>query len=81
MAILITYDLDKPGQNYDAVIKKLEGMGATRVLYSTWVLNAPTTPKAAGDAVAALMDDNDRILVSEIKNSAFFNLMTIPTYL
>lgn len=42
-AYLISYDLDKPGQNYDKLIARLKQHGAVRVLLSEWALSTTWT--------------------------------------
>ena len=36
---LISYDLLKPGKNYDPLLDALTQQGAKRVLLSQWILN------------------------------------------
>ena len=36
----ITYDLDKPGQNYEQLISRLRRRGAVRVEYSQWLADS-----------------------------------------
>lgn len=35
---MISYDLLKPGQNYEALWERLRELGARKILYSQWVL-------------------------------------------
>jgi hypothetical protein len=72
---LISYDLDKPGQNYDKLINRLKEHGAVRVLYSQWALKSTWTPVHLRDDLKLFMDSNDRLLVTEIVDWASFRLM------
>ncbi len=64
MRYLISYDLDKPGQNYPKIITELESMGAQRVLYSQWVANRTgTTSEGLRNYLKQFIDTNDRLLV------------------
>ncbi len=59
MRYLISYDLDKPGQNYDKVIAALTAVGATRVLFSQWIVRwNNTTAASIRSYVWANMDSN-----------------------
>ena len=73
---LVSYDLDKPGQDYPDLIKRLEEFGAKRILYSEWFLSHTATAAQLRDDLLRFLDNNDRILVCELKNSAAWkNLM------
>jgi CRISPR-associated endonuclease Cas2 len=74
---LVSYDLDKPGQDYSDLIKRLREFGATRILYSEWFLAHTATAEQLRDDLLRFMDDNDRILVAELKNSAAWNHLMI----
>jgi CRISPR-associated endonuclease Cas2 len=75
---LVSYDLDKPGQDYPDLIKRLEQFGAKRILYSEWFLSHNTaTPTQLRDDLLRFMDSNDRILVVELKNSAAWQRLMI----
>jgi hypothetical protein len=73
----IGYDLDKPGQDYTDLIRRLKELGAKRILKSDWLLaHNKTTPAAIRDDLGRFIDANDRILVSEQKkNAAWQNLL------
>lgn len=73
---LISYDLDKPGQNYDKLIARLKELGAQRCLYSQWFLANTAGHEAVRNDLQRFMDQNDRILVVALKNAAaWYNLM------
>ncbi len=81
MRYLISYDLDKPGQNYDAVIEALQTVGAQRVLFSQWIVRWNNTTAAnIRSYVWKFMDANDRLLVSCLDSAdwAGMNLMVDP---
>ncbi len=78
MRYLISYDLNKPGKNYDARINAITAMGGTRVLLSQWVVRRnDTSASGLRDHFWTFMDANDRLLVVSIDNSdwAGTNLM------
>lgn len=76
MVHIITYDLRKPGQNYEALLKRLRERGAVRLLESVWIQSSVETPASVRDDLVKFIDTNDRLLVAEVKNNAAWrNLM------
>jgi hypothetical protein len=75
MRFLITYDLDKPGQNYQQLWKALRDVGATRLLESVWYLTGNYTTVQLRDHFWKFMDRNDRLLVVRFDDWAGYNLM------
>jgi hypothetical protein len=64
MTVLIAYDLNRPGQNYDALIKELKSIGSyARPLESTWLINTTHTPAAIRDYLKDFIDAGDKLLV------------------
>ena len=82
MRYLISYDLDKPGQNYDAITNALQSVGAKRVLFSQWVVNwsQPTTAVNLREWLKTMVDVIDRLLVVALDpvDWAGYNLMVDP---
>lgn len=79
---LISYDLMKPGKNYDALTEALRQKGAKRVLLSQWALKSTSTSVQVLEWARQYMDTNDRILVCEVNAnwaswSVLINLNTI----
>lgn len=67
----VGYDLDKPGQDYSDLIRRLQEFGATRVLLSDWLLPHNTaTPEQIRSDLERFLDRNDRIMVCELHNNA-----------
>jgi CRISPR-associated endonuclease Cas2 len=73
---VVSYDLDKPGQNYPAIINRLEQLGAKRIQYSQWMLKNAATAAALRDDLRQYIDQNDRLLVVDVTNApmAWHNL-------
>ena len=73
---IVSYDLNKPGQNYPAIVTRLEQLGAKRILYSQWMLKSTMTAEQLRDDLKRQIDVNDRLLVTDITNApmAWFNL-------
>ena len=73
---LISYDLDKPGQNYDGLISRLKQYNAKRVLMSQWILGSSASALEILKDLRRFMDSNDRILVVETSGDwAYANIM------
>ena len=72
---LISYDLDKPGQNYARLIARLEQLGAFRVLLSQWALQTTWTAIQLRDDLRLYTDANDRLLVTQVGAWASWNLI------
>lgn len=71
----VTYDLLKPGKNYDQLYAALERLGAKRVLLSVWALRGNHTAAGLRDSLKQHMDSNDRLLVIESADWAAWNAM------
>ena len=72
---VISYDLDKPGQNYVGLTARLTQLGAFRVQFSQWALASTWTAVQLRDDLKTYLDTNDRLLVVEVTNWASVNLM------
>ena len=67
---LISYDLKKPGRNYDDLYKKIKSFGKWyHCLESVWIIKTSSTLQKVSDELVNQIDDNDRLLVVEIKNN------------
>jgi hypothetical protein len=76
-AYLISYDLDKPGQNYDALIARLRALGAVKVLYSEWVLRTTVTAVEVRDDLMRFIDSNDMLLVVGLTGEAAWTRLMV----
>ena len=71
----VTYDLDKPGQNYQNLWDELESLGAKRLQDSVWGLQSSKSPVGLRDLLKGHIDSNDRLLVIENGGWASWNSM------
>lgn len=72
--ILVTYDLKKPGQNYQPVYDYLKKFTWCKYLESVWLLDTKTNTSAIRDALQKLIDANDKVFVVKItRDWAAFN--------
>lgn len=68
--MLIAYDLNAPGQNYEDLIEEIKSFGAWwHCLDSTWLINTNLTPLQVATRLWAKMDRNDRLLVTRTYGS------------
>ena len=74
---LISYDLDKPGQEYHRLIKELERLGAIRVLYSQWVFRTTSTAVQIRDYLRSFIDSNDMLLVVALTGEAAWTSLMV----
>lgn len=74
----ITYDLRNPGQNYRDVISKIKELGNgnwCRVTESAWFITSSSSASHIRDAIAAVADSNDKIMVHSVADDwASWNL-------
>ncbi|OBG63321.1 hypothetical protein [Mycobacterium sp. E735] len=71
-ALLIGYDLNKPGQDYDKLFEKIKGLGAWwHYLDSTWIVDTTLTPREAFDDIKPTLDDSDRLLIVNITSDTY----------
>lgn len=68
--LIISYDLNSPGQDYTKVIDKIKTIGSwAKVQKSLWYVNSSYGAKAAAEAIWATMDSNDSLIVVDSTNN------------
>lgn len=68
MILLISYNLNKPGQNYTALYDAIKTSGWWwHHLDSTWIIHSTNGPKYWHEKLAPNLDPNDSIIITEIK--------------
>lgn len=72
-ALLITYALNKPGQDYNALYDKIKGLGSFwwHYLDSTWIVATHLSPAVASEQLRTVLDASDRLLVVDVTNDAY----------
>ncbi len=79
---VVSYDLNKPGQDYTALHARLRSLGAIRVQYSTWMVKLARgwDESALATDLWRYMDATDSLLVVNLStgNAAWYNLMADP---
>lgn len=62
--ILISYDLMRPGQDYNDLISYLKSFKHTKPLLSTWLISTTKTAEEVRDEIVnkQLVDGNDKLI-------------------
>lgn len=69
--LLIGYDLNTPGKDYDSLITAIKELGSWwHHLDSTWLLKAAMTPIEVRDVLKKHLDSNDELLVIDVTGRA-----------
>lgn len=67
MLMLISYDLNSPGQDYQGLFSAINSCGETNhCLGSTWLLHTGLTVSQVQQALRQHMDSNDYLMVVDI---------------
>lgn len=67
---VISYDLCKPGRDYQRLYDYLKSYAYAHVVESTWVISTYKTAAQVRDDIRALVDGNDQVLVIQTTNNA-----------
>jgi hypothetical protein len=76
---LISYDIDqKDKQEYEPLWELLRNMGATKILYSEWIVTGNTgDAKDIYDRIMPILKLDDRLLVQEVCRNAGWDKLLI----
>jgi hypothetical protein len=68
---LIAYDLNRPGQNYDALISAIKSLGAWwHHLDSTWLVKSSLSTSQIRDLLRPHLDSGDELLIINVTGDA-----------
>lgn len=68
---IVTYDLNRPGQNYDALIVAIKSYtNWAKIQRSTWAIQTNNSSVQIRDHLRAHMDTNDSLFVGELGRDA-----------
>ena len=70
MAYIITYDLYKPGQNYDELIKAIKTYYWCKIAESAWVVTTTKSSSEIRDHLKSKIDKNDKLFVGKLTGEA-----------
>lgn len=77
--LIVSYDLNNPGQDYSKVIEKIKALGTwAKIHKSVWYVKSTLTAAQAVDAIWPVMDRNDSLFIVDATNNsaAWQNLST-----
>ena len=67
-ALLVTYDLNSPGQKHAKVLDKIKSFGSWAMLSeSSYAIGTSLTPQQVYNQFKTLLDTNDRIYIITLK--------------
>lgn len=70
--LLITYDLNEPGKEYDSLYEEIKTAGWWwHHLDSTWIIRTTNGPSYWYDRLSKHLDQNDNILIVEITKNYY----------
>jgi len=76
--LLISYDLNTPGQDYAQLHEKIKSLGAwCHSLESTWIVTTSYTPVQVRDSLVSTIDRNDELLVMDLSGIAAWHGLSI----
>lgn len=65
----ISYDLNRPGQSYDALYQEIRSFGSTwHRLDSTWLVSTTLSANQMSERMKKHTDGNDRFLIIKVVN-------------
>lgn len=71
--LFISYDLYREGQNYDAVAKAIQAMGAAiKAHKSVWYVRSSLTAEQAVKRLQLVIDANDQVMAIDATNNAAY---------
>ncbi|GAB3728923.1 hypothetical protein GCM10027594_11000 [Hymenobacter agri] len=62
----ISYDLNKQGQNYNALYEELKNTDYQHILGSTWLISTNETATQISARLRQRMDNNDSLFISRV---------------
>lgn len=67
-ALLITYDLNNPGQKYEQLHEKIKAYGTwAKLMESAWIVSGPSlSAQKVYDNLGRVLDRSDRVFVVDI---------------
>jgi len=65
--LLVTYDLNKPGQDYNDFYKIIKSYPYAKLSESSYAINTTDSPQTVVDRLRRYMDANDHLYVINLK--------------
>ena len=65
--LLVTYDLNRPGKDYDDLLKKIKSYGWARLSESSYAISTTSDPQTVYNSLKPFLDPNDNLYVITLK--------------
>jgi len=80
---LITYDLNKPGQNYSDLYDAIKKQGSSWIhpLESVWFVKSEKNAAQIRDALKGVVDPSDKVFVSVVTDWGSSNMKSLANWL
>jgi CRISPR-associated endonuclease Cas2 len=65
--LLVTYDLNKPGKDYNDVLKTIKSYSWARLSESSYAIKTEQTPQQVFDKLKPYLDQNDNLYIINLK--------------
>lgn len=80
--ILVAYDLNKSGQNYDRLISYIKSYRVwAKINQSVWYIKSDKSATQIRDELLRYIDDNDSVFVAEMSAVSWFLPQEIGEYI
>ena len=74
----VSYDLRKPGKDYNGLYRCLASLGAKRIVESTYCFHSSKSTADLRDEIKGCMDSNDALIVSQVDGWASSHVENTP---
>lgn len=72
MVYAVTYDLNKAGQNYPDLYRKIQSLGQTHhALQNLWLINTNYGVDIIRDEIRKVIDENDSVFVMQLYKGSY----------
>lgn len=68
----VSYDLNKAGQNYEALYTELKRTQYKHIMDSTWLISTTESAKEIYNRLSAKIDNNDLIFISKVNANQYY---------
>ncbi|BCK62648.1 hypothetical protein KAM338_42920 [Aeromonas caviae] len=65
--LLVTYDLNKPGKDYNDLLKTIKSYAWARLSESSYAIKTDQSPQQVFDKLKPFLDQNDNLYVINLK--------------
>lgn len=81
MVFAVTYDLNKVGQDYPSLYRKIEGLGQSfHALQNLWLLSTNYSADTVRDELRKVIDANDMVFVAQLYKGSYSGWMSVEAH-